>query len=147
MKVLYVTGACLFNNTSANMSHNAYVQGLLENGADLDIIMASDSWGESDSKFKKYSDARYFIYNSVSLIDRIRLKARGIIKPQVDTSPRVDNVSNKESVSQRPSVSLKTKLRSCFKRLFYTCFRQDPVYPLQKDMVKGSGKVQIRSRV
>lgn len=145
MKVLYVTGACLFNNTSANMSHNAYVQGLLENGADLDIIMASDSWGDSDSKFKKYPNARYFIYNSVSLIDCIRLKARGIIKPQVDTSPRVDNVSNEESVSQRPSVSLKTKLRSCFKRLFYTCFRQDPVYPLQKTWLKEA--VKFKSEV
>lgn len=145
MKVLYVTGACLFNNTSANMSHNAYVQGLLENGADLDIIMASDSWGESDSKFKKYPDARYFIYNSVSLIDRIRLKARGIIKPQVDTSPKVGNVSSEEAVSQRPSVSLKTKLRSCFKRLFYTCFRQDPVYPLQKTWLKEA--VKFKSEV
>ena len=30
MKVLYIVGSCLYNNTSANMSHNAYVQGLLE---------------------------------------------------------------------------------------------------------------------
>ena len=55
MRVLYVTGACLLKNTSANMSHNAYVKGLIDNGADLDIIMASDSWGESDSMFQKQS--------------------------------------------------------------------------------------------
>jgi len=140
MKVLYVTGACLFNNTSANMSHNAYVQGLLENGADLDIIMASDSWGESDSKFKKYPDARYFIYNSVSVIDRIRLKGRGIIRSQVEISLKVANVSGKEAVSQRPSVSLKSKVRSCLKRLFYACFKQDPIYPLQKTWLKKAIK-------
>ena len=140
MKVLYVTGACLFNNTSANMSHNAYVQGLIENGADLDIIMASDSWGESDSKFRKYPDARYFIYNSVSVIDRIRLKGRGIIKSQVETSPKVANVYGEEAVSQRPTVSLKSKVRSCLKRLFYACFKQDPIYPLQKTWLKEAIK-------
>ncbi len=40
MDVLYVVGSCLTKNTSANMSHNAYVQGLLENGCNVDIIMA-----------------------------------------------------------------------------------------------------------
>lgn len=136
MKVLYVTGACLFNNTSANMSHNAYVQGLIENGAALDIIMASDSWGEIDSKFNKYPDARYFIYNSVSVIDRIRLKGRNIIRPQVETlSTRVNNVSD---VSQGSYLSLKSKVRACFKRLFYACFKQDPIYPLQKTWLKAA---------
>ena len=32
MKVLYVTSACLTKNTSANMSHNGYVKGLIDNG-------------------------------------------------------------------------------------------------------------------
>ena len=69
MKVLYVTASCLTKNTSANMSHNGYVQGLLENGAELDIIMASDSWGEADNKLSKWSKARYYEYNSVSFAD------------------------------------------------------------------------------
>ena len=139
MRVLYVTGACLFKNTSANMSHNAYVKGLIDNGADLDIIMASDSWGESDSKFKKYPDARYFIYNSVSVIDCIRLKGRGIIKP-LETSSKTGYTPGVETVSQHHSVSLIIKVRSFFKRLFYACFKQDPVYPLQKTWLKEAIK-------
>ena len=59
MKVLYITAACLFNNTSANMSHNAYVQGLLENGCEVDIVMADNSWGEPDKALPKWEKANY----------------------------------------------------------------------------------------
>ena len=48
MKVLYVVGTNLSMNTSANISHNAYVQGLLENGCEVDILMSSSSWGQKD---------------------------------------------------------------------------------------------------
>lgn len=54
MKVLYITGSCLTKNTSANMSHNGYVQGLLENGAEVTILMANDSWGKTDNKLHKW---------------------------------------------------------------------------------------------
>jgi len=64
MKVLYVTGSNLGRNTSANMSHNGYVQGLLENGATLDIIMACDSYGEADTKLKNWDGVHYFVDSS-----------------------------------------------------------------------------------
>ena len=48
MRVLYVVGSCLTKNTSANMSHNGYVQGLLENACQVDILMSEDSWGVQD---------------------------------------------------------------------------------------------------
>lgn len=40
------------------MSHNAYVQGLLENGCDVDILMAKDSWGQQDSKLPTWKLAQ-----------------------------------------------------------------------------------------
>lgn len=52
MNVVYITGAFLFNNTSVNMSHVAYVKGLFDNEEDLEIMMASDSLGERKSKFR-----------------------------------------------------------------------------------------------
>lgn len=134
MRVLYVTGSCLFKNTSANMSHNAYVQGLIENGVDLEIIMASDSWGEMDSKFQKQSGAKYFIYNSVSIIDKIRLKGRGLIGTQDGgSSAKADN-TNAPCYSQH--LSKKIRLRRVVKKAFYSLFRQDPIYPLNKTWLK-----------
>ena len=134
MKVLYVTGACLFRNTSANMSHNAYVRGLIENGVDLDIIMASDSWGESDSKFRKQTGARYFIYNSVSIPDRIRLRSRGLINSQGSGRSNSAGTADKAGLTRKSSV--KTRLRRTFKRFFYSLFRPDPIYPLNKTWLK-----------
>ena len=72
MNVLYIVGANLTRNTSANMSHNAYLQGLIDNGCNVDVIMENDSWGEIDSSLKLYDKAMYFEYNSVSLSDKIR---------------------------------------------------------------------------
>lgn len=136
MKVLYVTAACLLKNTSANMSHNAYVKGLIDNGADLDIIMASDSWGESDSMFQKQSGARYFVYGSVSILDRIRLRGRGLIRTQVEEATNNTEAANESSLSNK--ASFKINLRCFIKRVFYSLFRQDPVYPLNKTWLKNA---------
>ena len=136
MKVLYVTGACLFRNTSANMSHNAYVRGLINNGVDLDIIMASDSWGESDSKFRKETGARYFIYDSVSIPDRIRLRSRGLIS--TGGAGASSNSETADGSSRARKGSVKVHLRQTFKRLFYSLFRPDPIYPLNKTWLKNA---------
>ena len=150
MRVLYITGACLFNNTSANMSHNAYVQGLIENGAQLDIIMASDSWGEMDKKFGKFDGARYYIYNSVSIVDRIRIAGRKLIKIPINSSSasksRKDETVSGSIIGKR---NLKSDIRSFAKRLFYGIFKQDPLYPLHHTWLrtasgfKGKGEYDL----
>ena len=80
MKVLYITGSCLTKNTSANMSHNGYVQGLLENGAEVTILMANDSWGKTDNKLHKWENAKYIEFNSVSFMDRSKVR---LIRPLI----------------------------------------------------------------
>ena len=62
MNVLYVTGSCLNKNTSANMSHNAFVKGLLDCGCNVDIIMASNGWGEQDNALPNWGEAKYYTY-------------------------------------------------------------------------------------
>ena len=74
MKVLYVVGTCLTRNTSANMSHNGYVQGLLENGCEVDILMAKDSWGQEDKGLRKWEDATYYVYDSETFLSKLRKK-------------------------------------------------------------------------
>ena len=72
MKVLYITGACLTKNTSANMSHNGYVKGLLDCGCEVDIIMAKDSWGAEDKALLKWEGAHYYEFESTSFSDKLR---------------------------------------------------------------------------
>lgn len=138
MNVLYVVGSCLKKNTSANMSHNGYVQGLLENGCQVDILMAEDSWGQQDNALPTWDQAVYHCYPSVSWQDRLRKKARGAGTASVRSTAGsvAADVSNKISVASM----LKKNIRKLAKNLFYLCFPADPIYPLEKTWLKKAGQ-------
>ena len=143
MKVLYVTGACLTRNTSANMSHNAFVQGMLENGCDVDIIMAKDSWGESDHGLPVWSNATYFVFPSLSFSDKIRAFLRSILPEQkksevISTDNHVQHVNKKKSFS--------TGIRTLGKNFFNKLFKTDPVYPLEHFWLKRAVKFRNEKR-
>lgn len=137
MKVLYVTAACLTKNTSANMSHNGYVQGLLENGADLDIIMASDSWGEADNKLKRWEGVRYFEFESSSFADKFRDRLKRYIpRPQSSQSVTTTATKSESQGDAKPKLSM----RALAKKIFYTLFKPDPIYPLNATWLKNASK-------
>lgn len=138
MKVLYVVASCLNRNTSANMSHNAYVQGLLENGCNVTILMAKDSWGEFDRGLPSWEQAQYYSYASVAFLDRLRKKFQ-----TTSTAPSAVAANNSESFSGNSTAvgkNLKQKLRSCMKTIFYKLFPRDPCYPLEKTWLKRAAK-------
>ena len=133
MNVLYVTGACLTRNTSANMSHNAFVQGLLENGCDVDIVMAKDSWGDPDQGLPVWEKAKYHVFSSLSLADWVKYQLRG--KPSGRSNgKKTENNSGGDIIKTKPK--FKATMRSIGKRAFYSLFKKDPVYPLEKQWLK-----------
>ena len=132
MNVLYIVGANLTRNTSANMSHNAYLQGLIENGCNVDVIMESDSWGEIDSSLKLYDKAKYFEYNSVSLSDKIRKRFSNSNSKQVGA----DDTDKKNSIRNNKGLSTKQSIRQFSKKFFYLVFKPDSLYPLDKTWIK-----------
>lgn len=131
MKVLYVTGACLTKNTSANMSHNAFLLGLIENGCQVDVVMANDSWGEEDISLSQYSDAIYHEYNAVSFADRLRKNTRGVIP--VDVNKITQD-------SERTKRSIKQRIRNTAKSLFYFVFKSHPYYGSDWTWIKHASK-------
>lgn len=136
MKVLYVVGACLTKNTSANMSHNGYVQGLLENGCQVDILMAEDSWGAQDNALPIWEQASYFCYSSSAWQERLRKKAK-------DTGPAATSGSAGASagtVKNSFAFNIKVGARRFAKMLFYKCFPADPLYPLEKTWLRKAAK-------
>ena len=133
MKVLYVTGSCLTKNTSANMSHNGYVQGLLENGAEVDIIMAQNSWGEADPAFSQWEKAKYYVFQSVSLKDRIRKAGRKGFQPAAAPTA-------KEPIKTGTARKKKINLRRIAKTVFYKLFPNDPLYPLEEKWLKTASR-------
>lgn len=133
MDALYIVGSCLTRNTSANMSHNGYVQGLLENGWQVDIIMAESSWGEEDKGLPIWKEARYHAYPARSFADRLRSKGRGVFSAPIGGAG--GDVSIKHSVG-----GFKQSMRSLAKRAFYLCFPPDKLYPLDKTWLKNAGR-------
>ena len=132
MKVLYVTASCLDKNTSANMSHNAYIQGLIENGAEVDIIMASNSWGEYDSKMSRFQEANYYIYNSRSFKDWTREFVKRMLKYSKESNPQNDFSNDSSQIGSIEKMNIRLLLR----RLYLLVFRQDPIYPLHHKWLK-----------
>ena len=142
MEVLYVVGSCLTKNTSANMSHNSFIKGLLDNGCNVDIIMANDSWGEEDNALPIWDECKYYTFNSISKREKFRRfvhekfldkKNNNVISNEiVNTSDKIEE--NKE-LNNRPN-----GLREKLKKVFYLIFPTDPVYPLHSDWLKNAKK-------
>lgn len=150
MRVLYVVGSCLTKNTSANMSHNAYVQGLLENGCEVDILMAEDSWGQQDSRLPIWREARYYCYPSSAPQDKFRIWARKLIPFQSsESSVNVDDLDNStQNTSQENTPnnrSVKNRFRSELKRLYYNFFPGDSLYPLNWYWLQKASQFQSAS--
>lgn len=140
MKVLYVVGSCLYNNTSANMSHNAYVQGLLENGCDVDIIMASSSFGEKDKNLKKWEQATYYEYNSVSKIEKLRDKIKSIFDKDTNKQIVKSDVTVNDNTVYNEKNSLKGSIRGIAKSIYNKIFIGDDPYGLQKQWLNQALK-------
>ena len=123
------------------MSHNGYVQGLLENGAEVTILMANDSWGKTDNKLHKWENAKYIEFNSVSFIDKIKSKYIRMTQ---------NNVSDSQAASSpqlsKTKLSLKNHIRNFLKKAFYTLYKPDPIYPLEKTWLKHASKYQSKTR-
>lgn len=139
MKVLYIVGACLTKNTSANMSHNAYIQGLLENKCNVDVIMASDSWGENDSALPRWNSVHYYEYKSVSLVDKARKRMSNKFSGQ-------QSENNSELNRKNITENKRENFRNYIKRLYYGIFPPDPVYPLEKLWLKKASKFKTKEQ-
>lgn len=137
MNVLYIVGTCLSKNTSANMSHNAYIKGLLDNKCNVDVIMASDSWGEYDSALPRWNSVHYFEYKSASFIDKVRMRISSELSVQKPES-------NLKSTKKSNSENGKKYLRGYLKKMYYTFFPLDPLYPLEKIWLKKATKFKSK---
>ena len=142
MRVLYITGSCLTKNTSANMSHNSYLQGLIENGFEVDVVTANDGWGSEDNKLPKFKGVDYYEFEPVSWIDRLRIFARKFFPLRETTSSTTNSnqgVVSKESEvneTERNNISFRDSLKS----LFYKFFKPDPIYPLHVTWLKNASR-------
>ena len=138
MKVLYVTSACLTKNTSANMSHNGYVKGLLDNGCFVDIIMAKSSFGAEDKVLPRWDNVNYYEFETKTFGERLRAKLRGVSN-QIHNTP--SSTTSIICEKDEYKISIKDRIMGCVKdiarSLFLSIFQPDPLYPLDAAIFKS----------
>lgn len=145
MKVLYVVGTNLSKNTSANISHNAYVQGLVENNCEIDILMASSSWGETDNSLPKYTKANYFTYNSRSWADKLKTKFKNNFDEKIEKiSENLVKAKSSDKISLKQL--LKYKVRELLKKIFKIISLDSELYSLEKTWLKNASRFKSDTR-
>lgn len=114
MKILYIVGNNLQENTSANISHNAYIKGLIENNCDVDILMKSRDGLSIDKNMPKFN-ANYIEVSGVGMLTKLINK----YKSQVEGEDIYSSIQNERSIEE---VNQIYKKRVCLK-LIYDFFR------------------------
>ena len=140
MKVLYVVGSNLSRNTSANISHNAYVQGLLENGYQVDIVMASSSWGQDDASLPAWKEATYFTYNSVTFIERLKIKIKQVFDKEDLRKADISIKAVSSTESSASHVNWKSRIRNIMKKSYYLLFKTSALYSLEGAWLKNASR-------
>lgn len=122
MKVLYVVGSNLRVNSSANMSHNALVKGLIDNNCKVEIIMSKNEKDRIDEAMPVFEEVEYHSFNDLSILDclvnELKRKIRKKIKyyRQKEINLKRNNVRN---VDNKKKSTIYFLLKSIYSELEY----------------------------
>jgi len=120
------------------MSHNGYVQGLLENGFNVDIIMENTSFGETDRAMPVFKEAVYYEYNAVPFSHKLRDR----IKKRVDApaTDRSEAPAAGSGPSQSSTAAAENRFRGILKKIYQVLFNRDHPYSLDKQWLKNAAR-------
>lgn len=76
MKILFINGDCIQVNSSANLCHLAYLQGLVDAGHEVTLLSASGKGYSLDSSMKIPEGIQQYTYYSVSQYEKLSLKKK-----------------------------------------------------------------------
>jgi hypothetical protein len=130
-------------NTSANMSHNSFVQGLIENNCHVDIIMADRGLQDIDPKMPVWNEANYYIYKSVPKMDRLRLITKSIIDRNIDKRTNTQKFNQQQNVEELESQQNKN-FRKVLKYVFYNFLTHDSPHYISRKWLKNASKYKTK---
>lgn len=141
MKLLYITGSCLQCNTSANMSHNSYLQGLIENGHEVDVIMSDRGKLPIDKNMPVFKEANYYTYKSISNLDNFVYKLKKVIDTKLGLDIGDTGISgNSGDYSSEQKSSIQFIIRKYLKFMYDLIFYSGYPYRLSKEWIKNASK-------
>lgn len=102
MKILVIAANCLKVNSSANLCHISYINGLLDAGHTVDILTVNDKGAIVDPTIKIPNVRNIYAYNG-SLYDRLHKRKNSTVRQQQSTTS-IDNT--KKTISIKPIINL-----------------------------------------
>lgn len=105
MKILVINGDCIQTNTSANLCHIAYINGLVESGHEVTLLSADGRDYQLDSSIVIPESVKGYTYYGVSFYEKLALrKKRGSAAAsmaQTSVSAEKENTHQGDSIKTR----------------------------------------------
>ena len=131
-RVLYIVGSNLQVNNSANLSHNALIQGILDEGYLVDVIMADNGFLSTDSGIVLPDSIQYTVYPTTSILNT----SAEVFKKRIDHSEDNNTPYNRRHSLYR---LIKKGIRQITKKMYYTLKNiQDGVYVNGKTWINNA---------
>ena len=74
MKILVVMGDCITVNTSANLCHLAYIQGMIDSGFCVTLLSADAPEYKHDKSMKIPESVEAVSFNGITLYEKMSMK-------------------------------------------------------------------------
>lgn len=71
MKVLVINGDCIQTNTSANLCHLSYIQGMIDSGMDVTLLSADGKGYETDTSMQIPQQVTQYTFSGISLYQKL----------------------------------------------------------------------------
>lgn len=104
MKVLVINGDCIETNSSANLCHLSYIRGLLDIGAEVELLSADGKSYKKDSSMNVPQQVVQHSYDGMSLYQLISQKRRRAVD-----KASVQDISTQSHTTQKEGITRKLK--------------------------------------
>lgn len=114
MKILVVSGCCLKQNSSANLCHRSYINGIIESGHTVDLLCYSEKGINVDNSIENPKVNRFYEYDGLSLYEKLAGNSKRTENKSEKNDIATDSTENRETIKSKLIKSIKKFLRSLY---------------------------------
>lgn len=116
MKILVVMGDCITVNTSANLCHLAYIQGMIDSGFCVTLLSADAPEYKHDESMKIPESVEAVSFNGITLYEKMSMKKATSNNKKADFNSSAGNAVSKDNRSIKHSII--RMLKNCLLSLY-----------------------------
>ncbi|MGN8653849.1 hypothetical protein ACTNEQ_03305 [Blautia obeum] len=118
MKILVINGDCLLVNSSANLCHLAYINGLVNCGYEVTVLFSDGLNYSKDKSMQIPEEVHMISYDGMSLYEKLSMKRK-----KTEEIPSEDVCNNKKGI-----ISIKEFIIKRIKKVVLNCYGVHGIY-------------------